>query len=162
MWLCRRPRRRWSRGTFPGKQLSRFCPKLQVDTTGTVGVSHGGGTLITEAVAATGLDRALSAALVRWRKPRAVHDQAKVITELAIGVVLGGECLADLAVLRAEPEVYGLMASDPTVSRTIAALAEDAPAALRAINATRAEARRECLAAGRQAGRTPAAAGTGH
>jgi Transposase DDE domain group 1 len=40
------------------------------------------------------------------------------------------------------PGVYGLVASDPTVSRTIAALAADAPAALKAINAARSAARR--------------------
>ena len=37
--------------------------------------------------------------------------------------------------------VYGRVASDPTVSRTIDALAADAPAALRAIDAARAGAR---------------------
>ncbi len=41
-------------------------------------------------------------------------------------LALGGDCLADIALLRAEPGVYGLVASDPTVSRTIDALAADA------------------------------------
>jgi hypothetical protein len=71
-----------------------------------------------------------------------VHDPAKVVLDLAVALALGGDCLADVALLRAEPGVYGLVASDPTVSRTIAALAADAPAALKAINAARAAARR--------------------
>jgi Transposase DDE domain group 1 len=59
----------------------------------------------------------------------------------AVTLALGGDCLADIAVLRAEPEVYGPMASDPTVSRTIDRLAEDPVTALRAINIARAAAR---------------------
>ena len=54
-----------------------------------------------------GLDRALSAGLARWRKPLAVHDPAKVLTDLAIALALGGDCLADIALLRAEPNASG-------------------------------------------------------
>jgi len=104
-------------------------------------VGQAGGVLLTDVVTATGLGPELSAALARWRKPLAVHDPAKVITDLAITLALGGDCLADVALLRAEPGVYGSVASDPTVSRTIAALAADAPAALRAIDTARAAAR---------------------
>ena len=43
--------------------------------------------------------------------------------------------------LRAEPGVYGRVASDPTVSRTVDRLANNATAALRAIAAARAAAR---------------------
>jgi len=49
--------------------------------------------------------------------------------------------LADIAVLRAEPGVFGLVASDPTVSRTIDALAKDAPVVLTAIDKVRAATR---------------------
>ena len=70
-----------------------------------------------------------------------MHDPAKVVLDLAVTLALGGDCLADVAVLRGEPGLYGLVASDPTVSRTIAALAADAPAALAAINTARATAR---------------------
>jgi hypothetical protein len=44
-----------------------------------------------------------------------VHDPAKVVLELAVALGLGGDCLADIALLRAEPGVFGLVASDPTV-----------------------------------------------
>jgi hypothetical protein len=98
--------------------------------------------LLTSVIRASGLDRELSAALARWRRPAAVHDPAKVLPDLAVAAGLGGDCLADIAVLRAEPGVFGLVASDPTVSRAISALAADAPAALRAIHAARAAARR--------------------
>jgi hypothetical protein len=63
------------------------------------------------------------------------------VTDLALMLALGGDCLADIALLRAEPGVYGPVASDPMVSRTIDALAADAPVALKAIDAARAAAR---------------------
>lgn len=59
----------------------------------------------------------------------------------SLSLAVGGECLADVAVLRGEPRVFGPVASDPTVSRTITALAADAPRALAAIRAARAAAR---------------------
>jgi hypothetical protein len=70
-----------------------------------------------------------------------VHDPAKVLLDLALGLAVGGDCLADVAVLRSEPRVFGLVASDPTVSRTIDRLAHDATAVLAAIDTARAAAR---------------------
>jgi hypothetical protein len=104
-------------------------------------VSQAGGVLLTEAVRAVGLDRALSTALAPWRAPNAVHDPAKVLLDLAVTLAVGGDCLADIAVLRTEPDLYGLVASDPTVSRVIDRLAADPVAALRALHAARAPAR---------------------
>lgn len=67
----------------------------------------------------------------------------------AISLALGGDCLADIAQLRAHPEVFGPVASDPTVSRLIGALAANAPAALSAIDAARATARAHAWSAAR-------------
>jgi hypothetical protein len=61
-----------------------------------------------------------------------VRDPAKIMLDLAVTLALGGDCLADIAVGRAEPGVYGPVASDPTVSRAIDRLADDAAAAQRA------------------------------
>jgi hypothetical protein len=113
-----------------------------VDTAGSNVGSQAGGLLLTEAGRAVGLDRALSAALAPWRGPNAVHDPAKIVLDLAVMMLaLGGDCLADVALLRAEPGVHGLVASDPTVSRTIDRLAGDPARALAAIGAARAAAR---------------------
>ena len=116
-------------------------PRVQVDTNGTGVVAQAGGVALVETVRVAGLDRALSAGLSRWRKPMTRHDPGKVITDLALTLALGGDCLADVALLRAEPGVFGAVASDPTVSRTIDALASDAARVLRAIDAARAAAR---------------------
>ncbi len=120
---------------------SGMYPVVRPDGAGSGVVSQAGGVLLVEAVRAAGLDGSLSRALGRWRKPTAIHDPAKVVLDLAVTLALGGDCLADVAVLRAEPGVYGPVASDPTVSRTIDALAADAPRALAAINSARAQAR---------------------
>jgi hypothetical protein len=112
-----------------------------VDAAGSNVVSQAGGMLLTETIRTVGLDRGLSAVVAGWRHPNAVHDPAKILLDLAVTLALGGDCLADIALLRAEPGVYGPVASDPTVSRAIDRLAADATAALRAINTARAAAR---------------------
>jgi len=104
-------------------------------------VSQAGALLLTQTLQVTGLGRGLSAGLGRWRQARAVHDPGKIIADLAVAVALGGDCLADVAVLRAQPELSGPVASDPVVSRLVTRLAADAPRALKAIRAARAAAR---------------------
>jgi len=102
-----------------------FYPRLQVDTTNSGAVGQAGGVLLTETIAAAGLGPVMSVALSGWRKPLAVHDPAKVVVDLAVTLALGGDYLADIALLRSEPGLYGRVASDATVSRTITALAAD-------------------------------------
>ena len=63
------------------------------------------------------------------------------MADLAVAVALGGDAACDVAVLRAQPGVFGPVASDPTVSRLIARLATDAEEALAAISAARAAGR---------------------
>jgi len=123
------------------KKRNGFYPRPGVDVAGSVVVSQAGGLLLTETIRTVGLDRALSQALAGWRRPLAVHDPAKVVCDLAVTLGLGGDCLADIAVLRGEPGVYGLVASDPTVSRAVDTLAKDADRVLAAIDAARAAAR---------------------
>ena len=123
------------------KQTTGFYPHVNVDTSASGAVGQAGGVLLTQTITTTGLGRELSGALDRWRRPLAVHDPAKVLLDLAVTLALGGDCLADIGLLRAEPGVYGPVASDPTVSRMIATLAADAPAALKAIDTARAGAR---------------------
>jgi Transposase DDE domain group 1 len=121
-------------------------PKIAVSADGQGMVSQGGALLLTEAARVTGLGRGLSAGLARWRAPRAVHDPGKVIADLVVMLALGGDCLADVAVLRAEPELCGPVASGPVISRLVSALAADEPRALRAIRTARAAARERAWA----------------
>jgi hypothetical protein len=104
-------------------------------------VSSSGALLLRRAVRLAGVDRVICSALAPWRSGRAVHDPGKVLLDVATAVALGGDCLADVAVLRAQPEVFGPVPSDPTVSRLVAALAADVETSLPALRAARAQAR---------------------
>jgi len=132
--------RRPTRSTFRVKNIGLY-PRVQIDTAASKVVSQAGAVSLVETVRSSGLDRGLSQALSRWRKPLARHDPGKVVTDLAIALAVGGDCLADVAVLRAGPAVFGPVASDPTVSRLVDALAADADHALAAIDSVRAAAR---------------------
>jgi Transposase DDE domain group 1 len=120
--------------------------KITVSADGRGLVSQAGVLLLLEAARLTGLGRGLSAGLARWRAPRVVHDPGKIVTDLVVALALGGDCLADIAVLRAQPGLCGLVASDPVVSRLIGALAGDLPRALRVIRTARAAARERAWA----------------
>jgi len=109
-------------------------------------VSQAGAVLLWETIRVTGLGRSLSEGLARWRGPRAVHDPGRVVADLAAAVALGGDCLADIAVLREQPQLAGPAASDPVVSRLVAALARDPDQSLAAIRAARAAARERAWA----------------
>lgn len=116
-------------------------PKIVMSADGSGLISQSGALLLLETLHVTGLDQALSEQLQRWRPARAIHDPGKIITDLAVSLALGGDCLADIAMLRAQPELFGPIASDPTVSRLIDRLAADTTKALKAIRAARAIAR---------------------
>ena len=63
--------------------------------------------------------------------------------DLALTVALGGDCLADIALLRSEQALFGPVASDPTVSRLIDPLAASGEKALTAIRAARSQVRKD-------------------
>ncbi|MFC5908661.1 IS1380 family transposase [Streptacidiphilus monticola] len=116
-------------------------PRVRVQGDGRAVVSQAGAVLLVETVRRTGLDTSLSRELGPWRKPRAVHDPGKTLLDVALAVALGGDCLADVGMLRAEPGLFGPVASDPTVSRLVDTLAQAGPRALEAIRRASAEVR---------------------
>jgi hypothetical protein len=79
-----------------------------------------------------------------------VHDPGKILLDLALAVALGGDCLADVGMLRAEPAVFGPVASDPTVSRLIDTLAAGGHRALNAIRSARSQVRQHVWKLARQ------------
>src|SRR5665648_273204 len=144
---CLRSTSASSRSTFQVKKTTGFYPRVRVDAAGGSAVGQAGGVLLTSTVRAAGLDVGLSAVLGPWRPVGATHDPAKVLLDLAITLALGGDTCSDLAVVRAEPAVFGPVASDPTLSRTIARLAADVDKVLPAIDRARAGARARVWAA---------------
>src|SRR3954468_17658107 len=134
------------------KKTTGLYPHLAVDEQGASVVPNAGAVLLLRTAEAVGLTSALMEALRPWQRPLARHRPGKVLLDLAVALAIGGDCLADVAQLRAAPEVFGLVASDPTVSRLIDTLAADAPAALAAIAAALATSRARAWAlAGEQA-----------
>jgi hypothetical protein len=120
--------------------------RVAVSSDGKGLLSQAGSVLLWETIRVTGLGRGLSQGLERWRAPRAVHDPGKIIADLAAAVALGGDCLADIAILREQPDLAGPVASDPVVSRLVTALAADEKRALKAIRSARAAARERAWA----------------
>ncbi|MCF8608567.1 IS1380 family transposase [Gordonia sp. HY285] len=118
-----------------------FYPYIQATGDGENLVSHAGTVLLTRTVEVAGLAAELSAALAPWRKPFATHDPGKIVADLAVALVAGGDCLADMSTIRERPDTFGHVASDPTVSRLISSLAQSPVQALSAIAAARAATR---------------------
>jgi hypothetical protein len=116
-------------------------PNLVLDPARESLISSSGALLLKETSRVTGLGRGLSQALSPWRPVRASHDPGKVLLDVALAVALGGDCLADVAAVRSQPQVFGTVASGPTVSRVFAALATDVDDTVAAIRNVRANAR---------------------
>src|SRR5262249_57461731 len=112
---CRRSCPRRAEGTFQVNNTAR-CPKITVSADGQGIVCQAGGVLLVQTLRLTGLDQGLSAALGRWRVPRAVHDPGKIIADLAGALAVGGDCLADVPGPRAQPPLFRPAASHPVVS----------------------------------------------
>jgi hypothetical protein len=104
-------------------------------------VSSAGTLLLTETARVLGLVQALTTELGGFTRRGAVHSPGKAIADLAVMLAAGGQCPADVAMLRARPHLFGPVASDPTISRIVDDLAGDVDAALAGIAAARAHAR---------------------
>ena len=115
--------------------------RVRVEAGGESLISSAGGSLLLQTAAVSGLAAGLSRGLASWRPARSVHDPGKTVLDLAVTIALGGDCLADVAVLRAQPELFGAVASDPTISRLIEGLGDDSATVITAIRAARAGAR---------------------
>ena len=120
---------------------TQWRPWLPVVASGESMISTAGAVLLAQTARVSDLEHHLREGLLPWRRPRAVHDPAKILLDLAIAVAVGGDCAADIALLRSQPGVFGLVASDPTVSRVIDDLAEAGAEALTAIRSARADTR---------------------
>jgi hypothetical protein len=94
-------------------------------------VGHAGARLLADVAEATGLVREFSDAFAPMRQRASGHDPGRVAVDLAVMLADGGEAIADLAVLRDQPDLFGPVASDATAWRVLAGIDEQALAALR-------------------------------
>ena len=103
-------------------------------------VSHAGLVLLRQLADRTGLTGGLSKALT---SPRLlVHDRGQVVADLGVAIAGGAEVISDFAVLGAQRDLYGLVASVPTAWRTLDEIAVAGPRALSGITAAVNAARR--------------------
>jgi hypothetical protein len=79
---------------------------VRVEAGGESLVSSAGGSMLLQTAAVSGLAECLSRALAPWRQPRSMHDPGKTVLDLAVAIALGGDCLADVAVVRAQPQLF--------------------------------------------------------
>ncbi|MET8374048.1 IS1380 family transposase [Micromonospora profundi] len=114
-------------------------PKVVV-TGGARGVVGRAGTrLLTDLADKTGLTRSFIQALGLDRLRRSAHEPGRVAVDLAVLLADGGEAIADLAVLRQQPDLFGPVASDATAWRVLAAIDEAGLARMRAARAAARE-----------------------
>jgi len=100
--------------------------------------SRAGMALVVGVADRLGLTAGFSSALAGLRERRCRHDPGRVVRDLALTLADGGDCLADLRVLRDQRMLLGAVASDATAWRVIAALDERQ---LQAVRVARAAAR---------------------
>jgi hypothetical protein len=124
---------------------TRAARRVRVTGDGKGAASHAGALLVAELADRSGLTEGLSAAMAHTRRRRSAHDPGVVLVQLATMLADGGDCLADMAGLRAQPELFGMVGSDPTVWRVVNSVHS---VGLRNIAAARAQARARVWAAG--------------
>ena len=112
--------------------------RLQIVADGDGLVSRAGTALLAGLADRVGLTKALSEAMAGVRRRRSRHDPGRTLRDLALVLADGGDCLADLSVLRDQPTLFGEVASDATAWRALATLG---PERLAAVRRARAKAR---------------------
>src|SRR5512146_1618845 len=105
-------------GTFQGAEFTGWACDLTVEVHGHGVVSHTGSAVLRALADRTGLTGEISAVLAR-RGFVPVHDRGRVLADTAVMIADGGRVLSDLAVLRDQSELFGPVASDPTLWRTL-------------------------------------------
>ena len=118
-------------------------PKVVVSADGRGVVSHVGARLLADVAQATGLVAGFDEVARTRRVRRSAHLPGQVLAEVAVMIADGGEAIADLAVLRNQPGLFGLVASPATCWRVLDAVDADMLAALKQ---ARAAARERALA----------------
>jgi len=82
-------------------------------------VSHVGARLLADVAQATGLVAGFDEVARIRRVRRSAHLPGQVLAEVAVMIADGGEAIADLAVLRNQPGLFGLVASPATCLRVL-------------------------------------------
>ena len=77
---------------------------------------------MTDLAQVTGLAAGMVEALAVPGKRAGGHEPSQVACDVAVMIADGGQAIADMAVLRGQRQLFGQVASDPTVWRVLAGL----------------------------------------
>jgi len=113
---------------------------VEVTSDGAGLVSHAGSALVAQVADKVGLTAALSSRLAAIKRRRRGHDPGRVIRDLAVMLVDGGECVSDLGAVREQDVLFGAVASDSTAFRIVDRIAST-PGLLDAVRVAHARAR---------------------
>jgi hypothetical protein len=113
---------------------------VEVTSDGAGLVSHAGTALVAQVAEEVGLTAALSRGLAGVKQRRRGHDPGRVVRDLVVMLVDGGECVSDLGVVREQDALFGAVASDSTAFRMIDRIASE-PELLDAVRVAHARAR---------------------
>lgn len=103
--------------------IAGWSRDLAVEVGGRGVINHAGSAAVRVIADRTGLTDGLSRAVAR-RGFTPVHDRSRVVTDTAVLIAGGGRVLSDMATLRDQAELYGPVASDPTLWRTLDQIGE--------------------------------------
>jgi hypothetical protein len=103
-------------------------------------VSRAGTALVAQVADKVGLTSSLSLRLAGIKQRRRGHDPGRVIRDLAVMLVDGGECVSDLGGVREQEALFGRVASDSTAFRMVDRIAST-PGLVDAIRQAHARAR---------------------
>jgi hypothetical protein len=129
-------------------QATKPRARFEVTADGDGLVGHVGAALLVGLADRLGLPAELDRWVGQGQPGRARHRAGKVLTDLAVMLADGGDCLSDLAVLRDQPGLFGPVASTPTAWRVIERLAGADERGLAGLRLARARARRRAWQAG--------------
>src|ERR1017187_5001199 len=113
---------------------------VEVTSDGAGFVSRAGAALVAQVADRVGLTKALSLRLAGIKQRRRGHDPGRVIRDLAVMLVDGGECVSDLGAVREQDVLFGEVASDSTAFRMVDRIAST-PGMLDALRSAHATAR---------------------
>jgi hypothetical protein len=94
-------------------------------------VSRSGTALAAELAGRLGVTAALSGTLEHLHRRRPMHDPGRVLVDLAVMLIDGGECVSDLGALADQSDLFGRVASHSTASRVLHAIGSAERAAIR-------------------------------
>ena len=103
--------------------VSAWSNDLTVEIAGRDVINHAGAAVLRLLADRSGLTARMSGALTR-RGFVPVHDRGRVLADTAVLIAGGGRVLSDLATLRDQAELFGPVASDPTLWRALDEIGE--------------------------------------